>query len=544
MTIEQLGPYKIEKVLGRGGMGTVYAGVHDETGERAAIKVLPETLAHDPRFRERFRSEVETLKKLQHRSIVELYGHGEEQGILYFVMELVEGSDLETELRDKRKFPWREVLDIGVQVCGALKHAHDSGVIHRDLKPANLLVTNERLIKLTDFGIAKLFGNTGLTMAGSMIGTPEYMSPEQAHGHAVTARSDLYSLGCVMFALLAGRPPFHAESVTQVIDRVRHADPPSLHVFADGIPDEMEAIVRQLLDKDPHKRIATAQLLARRLKAMEHGLRSHRPVTAEPQGPSEIDDSDPAKPGSTQVAGQTRDGMEKPNLTAAVDDNATAEMSATNLDADLADPSFEVSESALVETRDGTINEIGNDALNSTAPTTHFTPVTEEERRRTIDGESDAASKTTWITTAAIAVVLLAIVAAFVAVLQPMNADQHFAKIQQVNQAEPPTINGEMLMLEFLERFPQDPRAADIRSQLEKYRVRKLRYDLQNKIRTLTASEKLFLESCQLADAGQFEQSVAQLQKILDEIGDDPVGPNEAKLADCARTLLSELSNQ
>jgi len=143
MPLERLGPYRIERALGHGGMGSVYASVHEQTGERTAIKVLSEALAADPRFRERFRSEVETLRTLHHKNIVTLHGYGEEEGRLFFVMELVPGRSLDAELRAGRRYLWDEVADIGIQVCAALKHAHDHGVIHRDLKPANLLMTDD-----------------------------------------------------------------------------------------------------------------------------------------------------------------------------------------------------------------------------------------------------------------------------------------------------------------------------------------------------------------------------------------------------------------
>src|SRR5882757_1279958 len=161
MHFEQLGPYRIGRQLGRGGMGTVFAGVESASGEAAAIKVLSAALAHVEGFRERFESEIESLRKLRHPNIVRLLGFGEQDGLLFYAMELVEGKSLEEELRSGRRFDWDEVTDIGIQVCRALKHAHDRGVIHRDIKPANLMYTAEGEVKLSDFGIAKLFGNSG-----------------------------------------------------------------------------------------------------------------------------------------------------------------------------------------------------------------------------------------------------------------------------------------------------------------------------------------------------------------------------------------------
>ena len=162
MSIKKLGPYRINRTLGRGGMGTVYAGTDERTGEGAAIKVLAAALATDETFRERFESEIETLKTLKHPNIVQLYGYGEQDGHLFFAMELIEGTSLEEELQNGRRFDWRATTDLGISICRALKHAHDSGVIHRDLKPANLLIDGDEQIKLTDFGIAKLFGGSSV----------------------------------------------------------------------------------------------------------------------------------------------------------------------------------------------------------------------------------------------------------------------------------------------------------------------------------------------------------------------------------------------
>ena len=154
----------------------------------------------------------------------------------------------------------------------ALKHAHDRGIIHRDLKPANLLIDEQDHVKLTDFGIAKLYGGTSVTADGGVLGTADYMSPEQADGKQITSRCDLYSLGSVLYALLAGRPPFAGKTVVQVITALKNDQPVPLRRLAPDTPDELENIVLQLLEKDPQKRIPTALVLANRLKAMEHAL--------------------------------------------------------------------------------------------------------------------------------------------------------------------------------------------------------------------------------------------------------------------------------
>src|SRR5688572_29308160 len=272
MQLEQLGPYRIGRKIGRGGMGTVYEAVTIDNGEPVAIKVLSAAMALDEGFRDRFEGEIETLRTLRHPNIVRLFGHGEQHGLLFYSMELIRGTSLEEELQGGRRFDWREVTRIGVQMSRALKHAHDSGVIHRDIKPANLLITKEGEVKLSDFGIAKLFGATGLTADGGVLGTAEYMSPEQAEGRTATHRSDLYSLGGVMYSLVAGRPPFRAKNIPEMLQLQRFAQPDPLRRYSQDVPDELASIVAQLLEKDPEKRIPSAMILARRLEAMEHGL--------------------------------------------------------------------------------------------------------------------------------------------------------------------------------------------------------------------------------------------------------------------------------
>src|SRR5262245_37779405 len=269
---EQLGPYRIERQIGRGGMGTVYAAVDVNTGEAAAIKVLTAALATDEDFRARFNIEIETLRKLRHENIVRLLGWGEQDGVVFYAMELVDGTSLEDELRGGRQFEWAEVKEIAVQVCSALKHAHDRGVVHRDIKPANLLLARDGKVKLSDFGIAKLFGSDGATTAGGVLGTAEYMAPEQADGRPVGHRGDLYSLGAVLYTLLAGRPPFVAKSVPQLLQMQRFAQPEPVRRFNKSVPIEVEAIVMQLLEKDPERRIPNATVLARRLEATFRGL--------------------------------------------------------------------------------------------------------------------------------------------------------------------------------------------------------------------------------------------------------------------------------
>jgi hypothetical protein len=272
MQLEQLGPYRLGEKLGQGGMGAVYEAVDVDTGEAAAVKVLSPMLAAEEGFRVRFEAEIESLKKLRHPNIVRLYGYGEQSGTLFYAMELVRGTSLEDELRAGRRFDWREVTGMSIKLCRALKHAHDHGVIHRDLKPANLLLTPDGDIKLSDFGIARLFGNTRLTSDGGVLGTAEYMAPEQADGRVVTDRCDQYSLGGVMYALLAGRPPFRAKTLVEMLQLQRYSEPDPVTRYAPHAPAELARIIHQLLEKDPHRRFANMLILSRAMEAMERGL--------------------------------------------------------------------------------------------------------------------------------------------------------------------------------------------------------------------------------------------------------------------------------
>ncbi len=272
----QLGPYRLQHVVGRGGMGTVYAARDEQLGKIAAVKLLSPVLATDESFRERFIAEIESLKKLRHPNIVQLYGYGEQDGQLFYAMELIVGNSLQGELQHGRRFTWREVTQIAVEVCAALKHAHDHGIIHRDLKPANLLYSRDESVKLLDFGIAKLFGNTGIT-TGSVMGTADYMAPEQAEGKPVGPRTDLYSLGCVMYALLAGRPPFSGKSVPEVVHKVRFESPIPIGRLASDVPVELEHLIDQLLEKNPQKRIPTALAASTGCGPWNTPFRSARP---------------------------------------------------------------------------------------------------------------------------------------------------------------------------------------------------------------------------------------------------------------------------
>ncbi len=265
MELERIGPYVIDHKIGSGGMGTVYLAQHAETGDDVAVKVLPPALAHEEGFVARFEREIESLRKLVNPQIVTLLDSGADMNTFYYAMEYVEGETLTDRLRREKRLPWRDVVRYALQICSALKSAHDAGIIHRDLKPSNLLIDRDNNIKLTDFGVAQVFAAGRLTMTGGIIGTAEYMSPEQAHGKRATKKSDLYSLGAVMYTMLTGRPPFGGKTSLEVIQKHKYStfDRPSRYV--EGIPRRLEETICQLLEKDPEKRLPDALVLSKRL---------------------------------------------------------------------------------------------------------------------------------------------------------------------------------------------------------------------------------------------------------------------------------------
>ncbi len=263
---DRIGPYLIKRKIGSGGMGNVYLGRHEDSGDEVAVKVLPASMAREEGFVNRFSREVDALRKVSHENIVTFYEDGQtEEGDYYFSMEYVDGETLTAIVSRRKRIPWREVIDLSLQIASALKAAHNEGIVHRDLKPSNLMVTKDGQIKLADFGVAHVFATTRLTRTGGIVGTAEYMSPEQARGQRATKLSDLYSLGAVMYVMLTGRPPFTGKKASDIIHKQQFAqcDKPSHYV--PEIPRLLEEFVCKLLEKKPEKRIPDAFVVTRQL---------------------------------------------------------------------------------------------------------------------------------------------------------------------------------------------------------------------------------------------------------------------------------------
>ena len=272
MESTKLGPFRIGRILGRGGMGTVYEGTCETDDSTVALKVLTNSFDEESEERLRFESEIDTLKRLRHPNIVRLSGFGEEQGQLYYVMEHVDGSSLHQELKKNRLFQWPEVAKIGIDLCQALRHAHDRGVIHRDIKPANILLDKQGNIKLSDFGIARFFGSQQITDSHTIIGTLEYMSPEQALALPISSSSDLYSLGCVLYALLTGKPPFLAQSLPELLRKHQNTPPVPIRSIRPEVPENLEYVIADLLLIRPEGRPRNALLVVKRLQSLLQAL--------------------------------------------------------------------------------------------------------------------------------------------------------------------------------------------------------------------------------------------------------------------------------
>jgi predicted Ser/Thr protein kinase len=270
-----IGRFEIEGVLGRGAMGVVYLARDPVIGRRVALKtlVLPEGAEEAEEFRVRFLREAQAAGILNHPGIVTVYDAGvdEATGLSYIAMEYVEGKSLRELLRQGYPFSYSEIARIGAALALALDYAHSKGVVHRDIKPANILLTDQGQVKITDFGVARL-ATSNLTTTGQFIGTPNYMSPEQVTGSPVDGRSDLFSLGVVLYELLTGRRPFAGESLTEVSYKIVHepAQPPSL--LRPGLPPAFNPIVLKLLEKDPANRYPRGLEVARALEALRRVL--------------------------------------------------------------------------------------------------------------------------------------------------------------------------------------------------------------------------------------------------------------------------------
>lgn len=260
-------PFELLEQIGEGGMGVVYRARYVVNNRVVAVKILP-TDVTDKTALARFERETEILKDLRHPNIVRSFGGVCEDKCRFYAMELVEGGSLEDVLQRRGRLPWEQVVEYALQMCAALECSHRQGIIHRDVKPANFLVSSNGQLKLSDFGLASVAAQRKITQPGKTAGTFLYMAPEQIKGAEITPRTDLYALGCVLFEMLTGKPPFAAETPAATLDRHCRQPPPRVSEIALDCPANLDRLVDRLLEKDPAKRPQTAVDVARDLRSV------------------------------------------------------------------------------------------------------------------------------------------------------------------------------------------------------------------------------------------------------------------------------------
>lgn len=263
-----LGQYRIISEIGRGGMGTVYKALDSSRNRYVALKVLSPFLQANPEFLKRFQREADAAARLKYPNIIEIYQAGQIEGQSFIAMEYMDGGSLHDHLQQGRPLDQNTVINIVSQIASALDYAHSHGVIHRDLKPSNILFARDGRAVLSDFGIAKTFASSLITEPGTIMGTPYYMSPEQARGLTeVDHRSDIYSLGALCYEMLTGRVPFERTTPHAVLHAHIYEPPPLLRQINPRIPKPVEDVVLRALEKDPRARYQTASGLAANLQA-------------------------------------------------------------------------------------------------------------------------------------------------------------------------------------------------------------------------------------------------------------------------------------
>jgi len=270
----ELGGYRIEETLGRGGTSVVYRAEHVRLGRRAALKLLTPALG-EADFSARFLRESQLAASLDHPSIVPVYDAGEHDGLLYIAMACIDGQDLRSLLAEEGRLPPRRALRIVGQIASALDAAHARGLVHRDVKPANILVGDGDRAYLSDFGVVKEIAGNGTTRTGSFVGTTEYCAPEQIEGRAVDARTDVYALACVLYECLTGEPPFHRDSEVAILNAHLRAPPPKLVKAAPELPQALDQVIAKALSKSPLDRYASCGELVAAARAAAAERRVH-----------------------------------------------------------------------------------------------------------------------------------------------------------------------------------------------------------------------------------------------------------------------------
>jgi eukaryotic-like serine/threonine-protein kinase len=270
--MQSIGDYEISELLGSGTVGDAFRARHRETGQDVVVKLLQTHAASEPEIQRRFVREVSIAEKLNHPNIVRHFDCGLSKDQIYFAMELVEGGTLKDVLSRRTALPWREAVECAIQICAALEHAHELGVIHRDLKPANLFLSADGQVKVGDFGLARDLNSTRLTLDGQTVGTCRYMPPEQIAGEAkLTGAVDLYALGCILYEMLVGRTPVDGNTIVEIFEGHLNDEPTPPIDLVDGCPHDLSDLVIMLLAKTPQDRPASAAVVQSALSDILHG---------------------------------------------------------------------------------------------------------------------------------------------------------------------------------------------------------------------------------------------------------------------------------
>jgi serine/threonine-protein kinase len=264
--------YEIIEKLGKGGMGKVYRVEDKKIKEEVALKLIEPEIASDKKAIKRFSNELKMARKIAHRNVCKMYDLGEEKGTHYITMEFVPGEDLKSFIRRSGQLTVAKSISIAKQVCEGLSEAHNLGVVHRDLKPSNIMIDKEGNARIMDFGIARSLQAKGITRAGVMIGTPEYMSPEQVDGKEADQCSDIYSLGVVMYEMITGKLPFKGDSTLSIALKHKSEKPQDPREINPQIPENISRLIMRCLEKDREMRYQTAEELLSELGKIEEGI--------------------------------------------------------------------------------------------------------------------------------------------------------------------------------------------------------------------------------------------------------------------------------
>lgn len=267
------GRYKLLHSLGQGGMALVFEAFDQLLERPVAIKLLRKDFSGIPGFRERFLQEARSAANLTHPNIVTVYDFGIDSGEIYIVMELAKGSDLKSTIQSDGPFSIRDGLNLGIQICAGLGYAHRAGIIHCDVKSQNIILTKDRIAKITDFGIARaMSSNPNHKSADVVWGSPQYMAPELMAGAIPSPQSDVYSIGSVLYEIFTGNPPFEGDTVYEILDHQKNTTPKLIRLSVSDFPDELDQVILKVLSKEPSMRYRSADQLGNVLTMLRNHL--------------------------------------------------------------------------------------------------------------------------------------------------------------------------------------------------------------------------------------------------------------------------------